>query len=244
VNEDQSAQDLLEKLRNLVAYLEAGDEDQAKNILDELANTRETYLFQEVGKLTRRLHDTLNNFQLDTRLAGIASTDIPDAKERLNYVINMTEQSANRTLGAIEDSIPILDGVEDKISQVKDDWGRFIERKMPLAEFRTLSKKITEMLDFIDKKNPAVKNNLNEVLMAQEFQDLTSQVIRKVITLVEDLEESLVTLIKISGGVVGESKTQSDKNELSGPAVPGTTTGDSSITNQDDVDDLLSSLGF
>ena len=86
--------------------------------------------------------------------------------------------------------------------------------------------------------------SLSEVLMAQDYQDLTGQIIRKVITLVQNVEQKLVKLVRITGNKLDDSKgATDDKKELSGPAIPGLDQGDQ-VTNQDDVDDLLSSLGF
>lgn len=238
-------EDLLAKLRELIGHIENGDDERAKVLLDEMTNSQESYLFMELGKLTRRLHDALANFQLDTKLAGLANNDIPDAKERLKYVITMTEQSANRTLGAIEQSVPIVEDIQSQITQAKQEWGRFINKQMPVSEFRSLSKKITQLFGHLEEQNPIIKDNLSEVLMAQEFQDLTSQVIRKVINLVEELEDNLVTLIKMSGGVEGMGdKDSENKDKLAGPNVPGTSTNATSVASQDEVDDLLSSLGF
>ena len=245
VSDTKPKDNLLEKLKKLITHLESGDDQQALVLLDELSSGRDSYLFLELGKLTRKLHDSLTNFQLDTRLIGLANNDIPDAKERLNYVISMTEQSANRTLGAVEQSIAILDDLQDQAVQENQNWGRFMRKELSIDEFRELTRGVTRLLETAGAQNLTVRNNLNEVLMAQEFQDLTSQIIRKVIRLVEELEVNMITLIKISGGLDKTPGAGPEASgDLSGPAVPGVSTSKASLSSQDEVDDLLSSLGF
>ena len=84
--------------KDLVTALEKGQEISVDMILGEIANVQECQLFQEVGRLTRQLHDTMAGFSTDSNINSMAEHDIPDAKERLQYVITMTEQAANQTL--------------------------------------------------------------------------------------------------------------------------------------------------
>lgn len=230
--------------RDLVNALEQGDEAAADGLLDEIAGLRETQLFKEVGRLTRQLHDTMKSFAVDSRIASMTEKDIPDAKERLQYVINMTEQAANQTLNAVETLLPVSDELNDQVGKLSEKWGRFLDREMPYDEFKAMSREIA--LHFKESKLSLdqVKDGLNEILMAQGFQDITGQVIRRVITLVQELEAGMVDVIKISGAKQNAA-IKKDEPELPGPVVPGVDdkAGDV-VNNQDDVDDLLSSLGF
>src|SRR5574343_469375 len=99
--------DLLSLAKDLVNALEKGDQAVADGLLDELAGLRETQLFKEIGRLTRQLHDTMVSFSVDSAITAMTEHDIPDAKERLQYVIAMTEQAADRTLTAVENLLPI-----------------------------------------------------------------------------------------------------------------------------------------
>ena len=92
----------LEQAKLLVEYLENGDQDKANQLILDAASKEQSELFAEVGKLTRQLHESLKSFELDTRIADITTDAIPDAKERLNYVMEMTEAAANKTMDAIE----------------------------------------------------------------------------------------------------------------------------------------------
>ncbi len=239
----------LEAARALIAAIEAGDHAEAEAIVDELTRIRETSLFREIGTLTRELHESIKAFRLDSRLSDIASSEIPDARERLNYVINMTEQAAHRTLNAIDASVPLIDKVTERAQVLQEQWAKFRARQLTVEEFRQLSRDLDEFLGVVRSEGGQIQANLTEALMAQDYQDLTGQIIRRVINLVQEVEQSLVDLIRLSGArMVEEKREPADKNEsagmrLEGPYVPGTK--DAGVVHgQDDVDQLLSSLGF
>ena len=236
----------IEHARKFSECVESGNQDEADKALDRLTKMRESSLFQELGKLTREFHDALNSFRLDSRITNLTENDIPDARERLNYVISMTEQSADRSLNAVETALPLCEKTASSANNIKDEWAKFVRRKLNAEEFRTLSHKMTSFLDDVCTDTPVVKDKLQEILMAQDFQDLTGQIIRRVITLVEDLEGSLVELVRLSGQSQTQQeqdKPEEDKLKGTGPTIPGVDTADP-IMAQDDVDDLLSSLGF
>lgn len=239
---------LLEHGRQLVAHLEAGDDAGAENVLELMSSERETELFQEVGKLTRQLHDNLNNFTAPDNLSELTEKEIPDAKERLNFVIKMTDDAAHATLNAIDDILPVSGELSEKSKDLQEKWTRFTAREMPLDEFKTMAQEITQYLAASNVGVEQIHSKLNDVVMAQGFQDLTGQVIRKVIKLVQEVEGSLVELIRISKSNVNKSNKQvvteqDERAKLEGPAVPGIQV-EGAVNSQDEVDDLLSSLGF
>lgn len=234
----------IDAARALVDALLAGDDATADRLLESLSQARESSLFQEFGKLTRQLHDTLNSFGLDEKIADLTQRDIPDAKERLNYVIAMTEQSANTTLNAVESLLPETDRLLARTADLSAQWARFRQREMPVEEFRRLTQTLSDHFAQTQTYLDDSQNRLNEVLMAQSFQDLTSQIIRRVIQLVHDLEVSMVEIIRISGSRrTSEAEVAAPTaTEPCGPCVPGL--DQNAVHNQDDVDALLSSLGF
>ncbi len=244
--ESQMNSDLLDLAKRLVVTLEKGDAEGADTLLDELAGLRETQLFKEIGRLTRQLHDTMVSFSVDDKITAMTERDIPDAKERLQYVISMTEQAADQTLTAVENLLPISQALNNQVEQLSGKWGRFLDREMPLEEFKAMTSEITQHFKLSRDNLAQVQSGLNDILMAQGFQDITGQIIRRVITLVQDLEASMVNLISIAGrkGLKGKD-AQQHQPELPGPVVPGVDdiAGDVA-TSQVDVDDLLSSLGF
>lgn len=249
-NQSESTDDRLQVARNLVSALESGDESEVATLLDTLGAQHERSLFNELGRLTRQLHEALNSFRMDSRLSEITETDIPDAKERLSYVVTMTEQAANRTLNAIEDSMPRLSRISDRSGELAQSWERFRSRELDVQEFRELSRELSEFLGCAKEESVAVSAQLSEVMMAQDFQDLTGQVIRRVIDLVQEVEEGLVGLVRVAGERMARTTEEiptaaENKNDSHGygPAVPGVDKADV-VHGQDEVDDLLSSLGF
>jgi len=230
--------------KELVAALESSNEAKAEQLLDELAGVKESMLFQEVGRLTRQLHDTMSSFSGDSALATIAENEIPDAKERLQYVITMTEQAANQTLNVVEELMPVSQELNEQANKLSVNWQRFLIKKMPFDEFKGMSKEITDHFNYSVQSLETIQNGLNDVLIAQGFQDITGQIIRKVIDLVQNLENNMVELIRVSGGKSETQKTVSEP-DLPGPVVPNVDDKNGDVaTSQDDVDDLLSSLGF
>ncbi len=237
--------------KDLVTALENNNETKADSLLDEIASLRETQLFQEVGRLTRQLHDTMRSFTLDSKITQFTQNEIPDAKERLNYVITMTEDAANTTLTAVENLMPVSDQLNVQAIELDQKWNRFLDKEMPFNEFKEMSQEIT--LHFKESRTSLerVQLGLNEILMAQGFQDITGQVIRKVIDLVQNLENSMVEMIKLSGSAVDKEARPEKQDEivsqesLAGPVVPGVDDKQGGVaSSQDEVDDLLSSLGF
>ncbi|MCW8905433.1 MULTISPECIES: protein phosphatase CheZ [Sedimenticola] len=227
--------------KQLVEHLEAGNEAEATHVSSLLTEGVESKLFLEVGRLTRELHEAINEFLLDPRINEMAQVEIPDASERLTYVITMTEKSANTTLGAVEAGLPLADDLGVKARAISEQWERFCNRELSVDDFRELSRELGGFLALTTERSKQLHGHLTEVLMAQDFQDLTGQIIRQVITLVHDVEDKLVQLVRISGSKLPEK--QKDAKKLEGPVIPGIDQGDT-VSGQDDVDDLLSSLGF
>ncbi len=251
-------QAILESARELVAKLEEGNTDGVQEHLDHITRLRETQLYQELGQLTRELHEALKAFKVDTRLSEIAG-EIPDAQDRLTHVINMTEQSAHRTLTAIEESLPMVDDISGRSRELLERWELFRNRKLSATEFRGLSKDLERFLGNVQQDAGKVQTHLTDALMAQDYQDLTGQIIRRVINLVQEVESGLVSLISLAAPGRGDEnampadkpvtdkpktkKKSSSVSELEGPQVPGRES-DGAVKGQDEVDDLLSSLGF
>jgi len=233
------------KVKNLLALMESGELEKAQDCLDQLSEVRENEMYQEIGKLTRELHDSINTFGLDDRLSDIAEDEIPDARQRLAHVITMTDEAANNTLSAVENSMPLCDKLISETRSIEDGWKRFSNREITLSEFKTLSNELKSYFEANTACASIINENLNNVLMAQGFQDLTSQIIKRVISLVEEVETSMVNIIQLSGNTskVKSKDDEKDSSGLDGPVVPGLETK-GTVSGQDEVDDLLSSLGF
>ena len=236
----------LEQAQQLVELLQAGEQQQADELVRELAQPIQKELFDEVGKLTRQLHNALVDFQLDNRLVEMANNDIPDAKERLNYVINMTEQAANKTMDAVEECLPLSDALTSNLVTVKPMWDKLMRRDISLTDFKTLCHDVQHFMGQCEADSNRLRQLLNEILMAQDFQDLTGQMIRRVIDLVKEVETSLVSMLTVFGAQaedVIEAPESVVNIEAEGP-IHNAETRQDVVTGQDEVDDLLSSLGF
>ena len=245
----------LEQARQLVEYLENGEQEKADKLILETASKEQSELFAEVGKLTRQLHEALKNFDLDTRLTDLTTEAIPDAKQRLNYVMEMTESAANKTMDAVEASLPIAQQLADEIATIKPTWDRLMNREIELGEFKTLCHSLDKFMNNSHTKTDELQGLMTNVLMAQDYQDLTGQVIRRVIELVREVEDSLINLLTVFGsqddGQIKQEKQAIDKapaqsETLAGPEGPiiDKESRDDVVSGQDEVDDLLSSLGF
>lgn len=237
----------LEQAKLMVEFLENDQQEKADALLAEIQNPINSELFAEIGKLTRQLHDSLINFQVDSRLSDLATADIPDAKERLNFVITRTEEAANKTMDAVEAIFPVVDTISKQIQAVNPSWSKLMSNDLDLKEFKTLCIDIDTLLKTTGKETDHIHTLMTDVLMAQDFQDLTGQVIRKVIDLVREVEESLINMLTVFGITTEmpdeKPKPKVGENLVEGPIV-STDNRDDVVEDQDDVDDLLSSLGF
>lgn len=237
----------LEQAKMLVEYIETDQQDKADELIAEIQNPINTELFAEIGKLTRQLHDSLNNFNVDSRLNDLATADIPDAKERLNFVISRTEEAANKTMDAVESIFPVVDGIQQQLGTVKPLWHKLMHNELDVGEFKALCRDIDALLKTTEVETSKIHGLMTDVLMAQDFQDITGQVIRKVIDLVREVEDSLINMLTAFGMSSEQDKAKTlpkvGENLVEGPIMNSESRSDV-VSDQDDVDDLLSSLGF
>ena len=232
----------LELAKSLQEHLLAGDEEKATEVIDKLVSIRESTLFQEIGHLTRQLHDSIGECY-DDRITTLARNEMPNARERLTYVVEKTEESANRTLSAVEESIPLSEQLSASAEQITDEWQRFQRQEMNLDDFRIMAQKIGTFLEQVNSNSGQLNTHLSEIMMAQEYQDLTGQVINQVINIVAEVESNLVRLIKCAGLGNCEINDEGPDIKAEGPQV-NPVDNSKVVSGQDDVDDLLSSLGF
>ncbi|PVZ13802.1 MULTISPECIES: protein phosphatase CheZ [unclassified Pseudomonas] len=241
----------------LVERLEQGKFADAVELIHELNQARDRGLYQEVGRLTRELHSAIVSFQIDPRLSDASeASQITDATERLDYVVRLTEQAANRTMDLVEQSLPVAHELGDSAKALRADWQRFMHKEMGADEFRELVKRVDGFLSHSETEATALSSKLNDILLAQDFQDLTGQVIKRVTGLVTEVESNLLKLVLMASSVDRFAGIRHDRDELEreknkekypdrgeGPQIHADKREDV-VSGQDDVDDLLSSLGF
>lgn len=196
-------------------------------------------MFSHIGQLTRKLHDTLRQLGLDKSLEQAAS-QIPDARDRLSYIATMTEQAAERTLNALDAAKPLQDKISDDAARLHAEWEKLFANQLSVAEFKILAEKTREHLANTTRDSEKISAQMLEIMMAQDFQDLTGQVIKKVLTMAKEMEQHLLDFLLMFSP---QGIKQEEGSLLNGPVVK--TEGRTDIvTNQEQVDDLLESLGF
>ena len=197
-------------------------------------------VYSQVGHLTRQLHDTLRELGYDRSIEK-AVGKMPDARDRLNYISTLTEQAAVKTLNATEVAKPLQEELEANAKQLSARWQKMMDGHLGVDEFKQLVGQTREHLQDVPLKTKATSAQLMEIVMAQDFQDLTGQVIKKLADTVQQLENQLLQMLIASASE--EKKKEIDNALLNGPVVNADGRTDI-VTNQAQVDDLLESLGF
>jgi len=231
------------RVTTLLAAYDRGDEVAFLAVLDDMLHTRRPALFGELRELTCNLQVALDRFRVDSRLADLAEKDIPDARLRLAHVLKMTDEAAHRTLDLVEQSGPPAERTVKSAEKLLQSWQQFRARQIELRAFHEMLKGMDAFLPAAQADCELVRRNLAEVLLTQGYQDLTGQIIRGVMQLVEELEITLSGLTRLSGADASLAQQAERQTSGHGPAVPGVTQG-AVASGQQDVDALLSGLGM
>jgi chemotaxis protein CheZ len=207
-------------------------------IVDGTANDE---VLIRVGHMTRALHDSLRGLGLD-KLVEKAASDIPDARDRLDYVARLSEQAAKRVLDATDTAGPLQDAVESRSAELRNSWQALLDNKAAgEADWRALAERSIAAMAENERAATATRAELMNIMLAQDFQDLTGQVIGKITSIAQDLEKQLVQVL--IDFAPSEIRRELDNGLLNGPQIKpeGNT---EVVANQGQVDDLLDSLGF
>lgn len=232
------------RLRLLTDALESGDESAVREVIGDITTLRESSLYVELGRLTREIHESINRFGNDERIGELAHEDIPDAKERLSFIVSKTDEAAHRTIAGAEETSALMNSVSDRVDTIQQRWAKFQNRELSKQEFVELSHDMDDFLKSLVADSKTVNGKMTDIMMAQDYQDITGQMIKQVVSMVQEIEEKLVRLVAISGS---RNKSVTEKlqegEKAHGPQLP-TADRDEVATSQGDVDDLLASLGF
>ncbi|MBR7798800.1 protein phosphatase CheZ [Undibacterium fentianense] len=207
---------------------------------DQVELTQHDELLMRVGHMTRLLHDSLRGLGLD-KLLERAAEDIPDARDRLDYVAKMSEKAAQRVLNATDAAIPLQEEVDVGAKRLRSTMQQLKARNPNEDDFQSELDEVIVFLELANEHSRATKAHLMDIMMAQDFQDLTGQVIRRVTELAQNLEQQLVQLL-IEYSPEQVKRVQQD-GLLNGPQINPEGKSDI-VSNQGQVDDLLDSLGF
>ncbi|MGC2062651.1 MAG: protein phosphatase CheZ [Thermodesulfovibrionales bacterium] len=202
---------LFDDIMNFLDALNKDDQGRADAAIEEIRKKGQGDLFKEVGKVTRKMHDSIKSFKeaIDPKLKDMAQSEMPNAIDRLQFVITKTEEAANKTMSIVEKHMLSMDELAAAIRQVKEPPGS---------------------VEFLRKYKNMLEDDLTELITTQSFQDITGQTIKKVITLVGEIEEELVRLIATFGvKMEAGPKAGAEAHEQ---------------VSQSDVDELLKDFGF
>ncbi|MGZ8289005.1 MAG: protein phosphatase CheZ [Telluria sp.] len=192
-----------------------------------------------IGHMTRTLHDSLRGLGLD-KLIEKAASDIPDARDRLDYVARLSEQAAQKVLNATDAASPLQDSITSGANALTASWQALLDGPGGDEQWRALAAQTIAQLEQAKVAANGTRGHLMDIMMAQDFQDLTGQVITRVTTIAQNLEQQLVQLLV--DFAPAEVKREFDNGLLNGPQI--NPVGQDVVSNQGQVDDLLDSLGF
>ncbi|ULX50619.1 protein phosphatase CheZ [Cupriavidus taiwanensis] len=207
-----------------------------------LSNDSAEQLILRIGNLTRMLRDNMRELGLDKEIERAAQA-IPDARDRLNYIAAMTEQAAERTLNAVELAQPIQSDIEQQAETLDQRWAAWFEQPVELADARSLVLDTRAFLSEVPAQARATNSHLLDIMMAQDFQDLTGQVIKKMMDMIRTLEQELLQVLIDNVPSERRVEVQAPSTLMNGPQVNPEGKPDV-VSDQAQVDDLLASLGF
>jgi len=195
-------------------------------------------MFERLGGIVRLLHDSLRELGYDKALTE-ASTQINDAQDRLEYVATLTEQAANKVLNTLDEGMPAQDVLSKQSKDMENRWADLFAGKLSLDQFKQLAGDAQAFAVAVSAATESEKARLLEIMMAQDFQDITGQLIKKVVNITKTVEHELATLLRDNAPpAVREKIAQKEVSLMQGPSAPAV------ALNQDNVDDLLADLGF
>ncbi len=197
-------------------------------------------VFHRIGMLTRNLHDALRELGYDKTVEDAVGS-LPDARARLSYIASLTGQAAEKVLGAVEQGQGLQEALEIDARELSGGWEKLMRREMDVDGFRDLALHTREFLATMPERTARTSAVFTDIMVAQDFHDLTGQVIQRVVTVAQNLENQLLKLLIET--TPEERRPTAADGWLTGPVVDSAGRDDV-VTSQAQVDDLLESLGF
>jgi chemotaxis protein CheZ len=215
------------------------DMQQAQEISGNPEDPEDQSMYERLGGIVRMLHDSLRQLGYDRSLSDVAS-QITDAQGRLEHVASLTEQAANKVLNTVDTCIPEQETLQKQAKDMESRWAQLFEGKLGIEEFKALAGDSKQFAAVVQEATESEKARLLDIMMAQDFQDITGQLIKKIVHITSTAEKELAQLLRDNAPPeVKAAMAESKPVELmQGPAAPGVAMA------QDDVDSLLADLGF
>ena len=263
---------LIAKAEKLTEELIKGNIGAALHVINELQQAKHEAFYNEIGQLTLKLHNEINSFS--SEMEGDGSSDkttlagMSDASDRLNYVIEITEKTSHETMDRVDSSLLLIDKLDNQSVRFKDLLSLVGQLEGEFDALHGVYDRTCQVKQESEDTIAQLKSELTEILLAQSSQDISGQLIRRVITLLTLVQDGLVVLIQMAAKVenlsvaeLGRSpvvqstdkttktdnatpaKQVTDLPQAEGPQINSESNPDV-VSGQDDVDDLLSSLGF
>jgi chemotaxis protein CheZ len=249
--------DVESEAQAVLARIGSVDQAAALQALIEFSDHRNAGLYRHVGKITRGLHSAIVSLDIDPQVPGAEGRDI---QSRLGYVMELTSEAANKTMDVAEEALPVARALGEESGKLLEEWKRLRKRELSGDDFRLLYARIGDFLGYSVQESAILNQRLNDIVLAQSYQDLSGQIIQKTMSMLRSTESELVRLLSVAGTVkdglsssstmdlllekeveVIDSIDVGDKNLLAEGPLPK---GADVLNDQDDVNDLLSSLGF
>jgi chemotaxis protein CheZ len=199
-------------------------------------------LIQRIGHLTRSLHDSLRELGYDKKIEQAAAA-IPDTRDRLAYVANLTGDAADKVLTLTEKTLPLQEAIGTEARNLSTQWQALYDDRMTVDEFKALVERTRGYLDAVPRQTAESHRNLRDIMVAQDFHDLTGQVLRKITEMAQRVETELVNLLVESVSPQVRAEIAAPDGLINGPVINAEGRTDV-VANQAQVDDLLASLGF
>jgi chemotaxis protein CheZ len=206
--------------------------DDMDTLAPQMAAGASPEVFKQLGQITRQLHDTLTQLGVMPRLQQ-AADGLPDARSRLSYIAKKTAEAANKVLNSV-------DHAKAEHGRIASETRRIADAMLTDPVRAVASGAVMNFVTDVEAATARIDAHLTDIMMAQDFHDLTGQVVAKVVMLATDLEDSLVKLLLQAAPTEHAHVVEA---ELNGPVVNPEGRTDI-VKDQGEVDDLLASLGF
>jgi chemotaxis protein CheZ len=214
----QNCGECKKRVRDSLQRVESCTTDERTVGFDAFVRDYETSIYKELGRITRQLHDALTSFQADEKISSLMKGEIPGAKERLEYVMTITEQAAQKVLEFVEMSVPLSLQIKEGASELSSST---LERYKDINKMRAVEGNTRKLLIDAAANADTLHGDFTERLMAQESQDSSGQILKKAIDLVQKVQNNLLRIINIAGSADSVRRVARNNVEAGGPCIAG-----------------------